>query len=109
MFEHIKETAAHLGNIAVVCTLFLIAATAGIPSWRASGWIPVSAFCFGLGLGLVAKLMGAPYGIDVGLAALGVLTGPFTITKLQGKSLDEAIKELAKLRDGVKGKDDSSE
>ena len=90
----------------MVMSLFLVACTIFfLPGIQKRWSYAAAAFAFGAGFGLAARQIAiVPDGVEILAVMLGVVTGPVTAARLQGKTIFEAIKEIRDARRGGKEK-----
>lgn len=91
----------------VIASLFLAIGLAGLGPGVQRSWSYFAAgIALGTILGLAARRFGVPAGVDIMVMVLGVVTGPVTVVKLQGKTFLEAFDEIISFRERMKGGDD---
>lgn len=91
----------------IVLSLFVLIGLIGLQPGMQRSWSYAAAgLVLGTMLGLASRRFGLPAGVDIIMIILGVACGPFTITKLQGKSIMDAIDEIISVRDRIRHGDD---
>jgi hypothetical protein len=99
-FENIKRLAGEIADLAVL-SLFVVAGLIFfLPGVQKRWSYGMAAFVLGTVLGLAARRAGIPDGLDIIAVMLGVMTGPVSAAKLQGKTITEAIAEIKEIRVG---------
>lgn len=95
----ILSDAADLAILSLFLIVGLIGFLPGIQRrWAYAG----AAFVLGIGLGLAARW--APFipdGLDLLACIIGVISGPVTAARMQGKTIMEVVDEIRRARDGA--------
>lgn len=106
-FVAVRQLMVDTTDLALLSALAVAGTIMFLPGIQKRWSYALAAFVFGILFSLAARRLGLPDGADIIAVMLGVLTGPVTAAKLQGKTLAEAIDEIQKSRrNGGLGGDD---
>jgi hypothetical protein len=108
-FEKLRQLVADSIDVAVVSLLSVIGVQLALPGLQRRLAYGGSALIFGLLLGVAARWSPLPDGFEIVGTILGVITGPVTVAKMEGKTLGQAIEDLARSRRRALGDEETPE
>jgi hypothetical protein len=107
LFANLRQLFVDAIDLSVISLMGVVGAVLAIPGLQRRISYGGAALIFGILLGVAARWSGLPAGLDIIAVLLGVVTGPVTVAKMQGKTLSEAIEEFSKARRTMSGRGNS--
>lgn len=101
--ERITKLFNDAADMMIVSLFLIVLVVIYLPGIQNRWTYSAAAFAFGVTLPLAARAAGLPGGIDIIACILGVICGPLTAARMQGKTVFEVVEEIRRARAGRDG------
>jgi len=101
MFEILRKLLEDSADAAIISVLIVTGTTAALPAWRSNKGFIIAGWVMGVVVGIALARSPLPDWFAILGTAAGVITGPMTINKLQGRTLGDLIEEIYKRKNST--------